>query len=121
MPRFLRNPTVLVVDDESAVARLTQKILQSGHFKSVTANSAEEAKQLFALHADSISVLITDVVMAGQSGPELAAELTGLDPALKVLLVSGNCDSADVERFPFLRKPFSATELSQNVLALTQS
>jgi two-component system cell cycle sensor histidine kinase/response regulator CckA len=98
---------------------LPANILQSAGFDVLTANSAEEAKQVFALHTGSIALLITDVVMPGQSGPDLANELTRESPDLRVLLVSGYCDSAHVQCFSFLRKPFSTTELLQSVAEFT--
>jgi DNA-binding NtrC family response regulator len=117
---MLKNPTVLIVDDEIAVARLAHGMLQAAEFNVITANSAEEAKRQYAFYRDSIEVLITDVCMPDQSGPDLADELTGFNPGLNVLLVSGYCDSCQVQRFPFLRKPFSAGELIERVRAFSR-
>jgi two-component system cell cycle sensor histidine kinase/response regulator CckA len=85
-------------------------------------NSPEQAKELFANEPDRINVLITDMVMPRQSGPELAQELLSRRPNLNVIFISGYCEKPPTVAAPvvqFIRKPFSSKELLNCVRALS--
>ncbi len=108
--------TILVVEDEAAVRRLVHRILTGVGYSVRVAETRGEA--LFALKesASAVSLLLTDVVMPSLSGPDLAEELCGLQPGLKVLYMSGYTENLTVgERAAFIGKPFNTGELTRKV------
>lgn len=80
--------TVLVVDDDDAVGRVTQRILARAGFRVLSASGAEEALAVMR-YRGPVDVLITDVVMPGQSGIELAGWVAEISPQTHVLRASG--------------------------------
>jgi signal transduction histidine kinase/ActR/RegA family two-component response regulator len=114
----LEGVTVLVVEDEQVVREFicTTLLMQKCHVFS--APEAQAAKEIFAEHGDEIQVLLTDVIMPGMSGPELAAELKDQKPDLAIAFVSGYTgDRVDHETLKqagalFLMKPFSVNRLT---------
>jgi CheY-like chemotaxis protein len=111
--------TVLLVEDEDAVRDLAREILQERGYAVLEARNGREALEVAARTPGPISLLLTDVVMPGMVGPELARRLVIGRPALKVLYVSGHPDRAVAgeARAPglFLHKPFSPEELATKV------
>jgi two-component system, cell cycle sensor histidine kinase and response regulator CckA len=113
--------TVLVVEDDEQVRRLTRKMLEArGHTVFVAAGGAA-ALQLLETHAGRIDLLVTDVVMPGMSGRELVERVAVLRPTMKVLYLSGYTDDAVVRHgvlqagIAFLQKPFAADTLVRKV------
>ena len=119
-PEVLRE-TVLVVDDEAGIRGLMRKILRREHYNVIEASSAEEALQLVAGHDGKIDMLLTDVMLPGMLGPELARKLYALDSSLKVLYISGYTQDESVRtgEYPpgagFLAKPFTLGALLEKV------
>ncbi|MEO5816525.1 MAG: response regulator [Gemmatimonadaceae bacterium] len=120
--------TVLLVEDESSVRRLAKRILDRAGYHVLEASNGDEAEAAFVLHADSIDLVVTDMVMPGCSGVELLNRLWARAPSLKALYMSGHGAQSDLtgstsERdLPFVQKPFTATELADKVrLALGRS
>jgi two-component system cell cycle sensor histidine kinase/response regulator CckA len=113
--------TVLVVEDEDAVRRLTCRSLEAQGYVVLPAASARQALFLCGKHAGEIHLLITDVVMPGVSGRELARSAAVLRPRMKVLFMSGYTDDAIVQHGVlaagafFLQKPFTPRSLAQKV------
>jgi nitrogen-specific signal transduction histidine kinase/ActR/RegA family two-component response regulator len=110
--------TVLVVEDEDAVRRIVKMTLESAGYKVVVARNGDEALVVARTHAGEIHLVITDVVMPGMSGRELAERVGTLWPAVRILFVSGYTDDAvgrhGVEGgFAFLQKPFSPSDLAR--------
>jgi len=106
-----RPLTVMVVDDEAGVRHLACAMLRRSGYMVLEASDGVEAERLATQHAGDIDVLLTDIVMPGMRGPELAARLRGARPLLRVVYMSGFPDTAplaDVERgeAAFLAKPF---------------
>jgi PAS domain S-box-containing protein len=106
-----RPLTVLVVDDEPGVRHLACAMLRRSGYTVLEASDGLEAERIATGHADDIDVLLTDIVMPGMRGPELAARLRSSRPMLRVVYMSGFPDTeplADVERgeAAFLAKPF---------------
>ena len=114
-PRILRGTeTVLLAEDEEMVRNLMRTILEGQGYTVLVARDATEALSFGHRHHGSIPLLVTDVVMPGMSGRELAAQLAMAHPETKVLYVSGYTDDAVVRHgvlnagLAFLQKPFSA-------------
>lgn len=111
---------VLLVEDDPAIRVLEHRILQSAGYTVRAAAAGQEALGHLREGPDEFGLLLTDVLMPGMTGPQVAAEVRRLRPRLPVLYVSGH--PADLvrpgEREAFLSKPFLPTELLQAVDAL---
>jgi len=113
--------TVLIVEDNDAVRDLTAKALRRRGYKVFEARDGEAA--LYWIQNDGVRphLLLTDIVMPGVSGPNLAARLVQLNPAMRVLYMSGFTDDAGAVHgnfwagVPLLQKPFSPAALSERV------
>lgn len=105
--------TVLLVDDEESIRRLTRRMLERVGYHVLDAASGEDALAC-ADAAGDIHVLLTDVSMPGMSGHELAARLAAAAPRLRVIFMSGYApDDAFAGFVPcsWLTKPFSMDQL----------
>ena len=115
------HETVLLVEDESAVLRLSKIVLERFGYRVLTAGTPSEAIQVFTTHKGHVHLLVTDVVMPEMNGRELAARLRESHPELKALFVSGYSASALAPRgvldegVHFLQKPFSLEDLASSV------
>jgi len=113
--------TIVIAEDEDGVRRASERILKAVGFRVLTASNGPEAIALCAEHPDVIHLLLSDVVMPGMSGPELAARLRIARPGLKVLYMSGYADKAISHHgvlesgSHFIGKPFSVDELRRKV------
>jgi two-component system, cell cycle sensor histidine kinase and response regulator CckA len=113
--------TLLVVDDDAAVRTLSRLALQSFGYRVLDAVDGPTALSVAGAHQAPIHLLVTDVVMPGMTGRELADHLTGLRPALKVLYVSGYTDDAVIRAgvtagdVAFLAKPITPGVLARKV------
>jgi two-component system cell cycle sensor histidine kinase/response regulator CckA len=113
--------TVLLVEDEELVRILARKTLQKCGYNVVEASRAEEAIRLAEQHRGPIHLLISDVVMPGMGGGQLAERLLAFLPELRVLYMSGYTDDAMVrygvmeEEVDFLQKPFTPVALAKKV------
>jgi two-component system, cell cycle sensor histidine kinase and response regulator CckA len=121
LPRAPRrgSETILLVDDDPLVLRVARRGLEGLGYRVLPAQSAAEATAIAAELGTEIALLVTDVMMPGQRGTGLAAELQAELPSLKVLFVSGHPDAggSDQSGRPALHltKPFSADELGTAV------
>jgi CheY-like chemotaxis protein len=115
------HETILVVEDEPAVRALTQRILQSAGYRVLTAADGAEALQRLEQLADPLDLLLTDVVMPGMNGRELATRATRLRPEIKVLYATGHTADGLLRRGVLdatsrvVTKPFTARELRRKV------
>ena len=111
--------TVLVVEDEEPLLRLTTRILAGLGYDVLAANGAGEAISLAQRHEGAIHLLLTDVIMPEMNGRELAGRLTALLPDLGVLYMSGYTanvlDHVLENGMDVIQKPFSVTRLSRDV------
>jgi PAS domain S-box-containing protein len=106
--------SILVVEDQAEVLEVVCRILKSSGYRTIAARSAEEAMEVLSSDDEDIDLVLTDVVMTGESGMELRAVLKESRPDLRVILMSGY--TGDVvrgsgESTVTLRKPFAADEL----------
>ncbi len=116
---------ILVVDDDDSVRRLTSRLLEHHGYRTWTAGGGEEALAIFEQHGSAIDLLVSDVVMPGMQGPELADELRRRSPRIGVLLMSGYADTLEEFRGTqeslgtrFMQKPFRGAELAAAVREL---
>ena len=117
----LGKETLLLVEDEPTILRMTTMMLQRLGYRVLPADNPEHAIAKAAEHPDKIHLLITDVVMPGMNGRELSARLRERHPEIKVLFMSGY--TADViahrgvldEGVRFIQKPFSKKDLAAKV------
>lgn len=112
--------TVLIVEDEEKVRTLVRLMLKKHGYTVLESGNSAEASQVCRQHSGPIHLLLTDVVMPGLSGPELAQQLTLFHPEMKVLFMSGYADSAIARHSigpstPFIQKPFQADALHRKV------
>ena len=112
---------ILVVEDEPAVGNLLSRRLKKEGFLTVHLLSAEEALKMDA-ELEDFDLLLSDVVLPGMNGLELARRLQAKHPSLKVILMSGYCenilDQTEGEAYPFLDKPFQLEEMTSLVKAV---
>jgi signal transduction histidine kinase len=120
------TPTVLLVENEDPVRRLMHKFLEREGYQLLEARNAAEAEAIAEVYQEPIHVLVTDVLMPGMTGPQLAARLKPLRPALKTLFVSGYrhdvLEPHGLARgdLNLLSKPFPAAELLRRVRMLLE-
>lgn len=115
------RPSVLVVDDESAIADTLSEILKLSGYEATAAYDAEEALETALLTPPQL--LITDVMLPGMSGVELAIRMRRIYPNCQILLFSGQAATSDLltsakragHRFTLLSKPVYPTDLLQRV------
>ncbi len=121
-----KQSTILFCEDDDAVRCVTRRILERAGYLVLSAVSGRHAVKMLAEHDGTIDLLLTDVVMPGMSGPELATLLRQDLPDLKILFVSGFAAEhlEVVEDFgvgaAFLPKPYSCdslTEMTEYLLA----
>ena len=115
------SETVLLVEDAAPVRTLARRSLEGCGYRVLDAADGPSAIDLSARHAGVIDVLVTDVVMPGMSGRELAERLAPTRPEMKVLYTSGYTDDAMVRQgvlnagVAFLQKPFVPDSLARKV------
>lgn len=115
------DATILLVEDEPDVRKISVRILSEAGYEVLSAENYDEAIEHFENHKTRISLLLTDVVLVGKGGPEIAARLLGQNAELKVLYMSGYTDGAlDVsgkvpDDVALLRKPFRPRGLIERV------
>jgi hypothetical protein len=113
--------TVLLVEDEEGVRGIALLALQTHGYQVLTAIDGKDGLRVAGKHQGSIDLLVTDVVMPGMSGRELADSLRPAFPNMKTLFMSGYTDDAVIrhglvqEQMAFLQKPFSPLALARKV------
>ncbi|MFO0930295.1 MAG: PAS domain S-box protein [Gemmataceae bacterium] len=126
-PPVVRGHTILLVEDEATLRRLARRILEREGFRVLEASSGEEALTCRAAHPGPIDLLVTDVVMAGMSGADLARRLAQTGAALPVLYISGYPADLLGEKgvlrpdTAFLQKPFRLEALVERVRRALQT
>jgi two-component system, cell cycle sensor histidine kinase and response regulator CckA len=119
--------TVLVVEDEDAVRKVSVRILRGAQYQVLSAAGGGEALLLCEQYQGEIHLLLTDVVMPQMSGRQLAERLRGERPGLRVLYMSGYTNGAIAHQESLesgarlISKPFSAIELTRMVRTVLDS
>ena len=111
--RVRMTKRIMVVDDDGLIRELVSIRIAAGGYQNIEAfDNASRALEYLHGHAFDVDLLITDVIMPGMSGPQLAEEIWKAKPSLKVIFMSGYIGT---EKIPtgstFLLKPFSMMEL----------
>ena len=116
-----KTATILLVEDDQFVQDVAFEILERAGFEIVRARNATEAAELYRQGRRKIDLLLSDVVMPGKTGPELATELRLQEPDLKIVLMSGYGEYSLGEGLPngegvfYLAKPFSVKTLIDKI------
>jgi two-component system, cell cycle sensor histidine kinase and response regulator CckA len=122
--RLAGSETILLVEDEEVVRTLVTAMLEDAGYRVLAAANGEDALAEAALQNGGIDLLLTDVVMPGLSGQQVAERLTADRPDLPVLFTSGYNEDAIAHHgvlrpgTAFLEKPFTAQELTATLRAL---
>ncbi len=120
---FSQRQVIMLVEDEELVRNLTAKVLSKAGYEVMAFENPREALREFT-KIDSVSLLVTDVVMPEMNGKDLADELVKLKPELKVLYMSGYTNEVISLRgiqdgsVPFIQKPFSPPALISKIEGL---
>jgi two-component system cell cycle sensor histidine kinase/response regulator CckA len=105
--------TILIVDDDPSVRRIVELVLKTNGFKTISASNGLEALMIYSSYRVDLDLVLTDIDMPQMNGIELAVRIRVLDPAKKILMMSGGLHS-DAERkvgCPLLAKPFRPDQL----------
>jgi PAS domain S-box-containing protein len=115
------NETILIVEDEQALRDLVVQMLATRGYRAIAAETVQHAVELIDNDELSIDLLLTDLVMPGTNGRELAEQVRARRPDVRVLFMSGYADAAVLSTgtlepgSAFVEKPFSANELAHKV------
>jgi CheY-like chemotaxis protein len=119
------SETIMVVEDDDGVRELVRLMLEANGYQVLSVHDADEAERICTSRA--IDLLLTDVVMPHVSGSQLAARLSAVAPAMRILFMSGYSDEAVVrhgelsEAAAFLEKPFTERALASKVREVLDS
>ena len=118
------QPVVLVAEDEVLVRNFVCLLLQREGYHVLAAADGREAIQLSRAYTGNIQLLLTDVMMPHMNGLALADQLIDERPGVRVLVMSGKLSNESPEwniRLPFLRKPFEAAALREELRKVLNS
>lgn len=113
--------TILVVEDDESVLKMAITILESQHYKILSATNASDAIRLASQYTDQIHLLLTDVIMPEMNGKELSARIAECFPDIKVIYMSGYTSNVISHHgildqgIVFIQKPFSVSNLISKV------
>jgi CheY-like chemotaxis protein len=115
------SETILLVEDDAAVRELVRTLLSAQGYRVIATQNADDLRKICEEHEGQIHLLVTDMVLPGTSGREIAKQVSLLRPEIKVLFMSGYTDDSLVQShgfeksMAFLQKPFSAVFLASKV------
>ena len=112
------SATVLLVEDEEGIRVSAARALEAKGYRVLTADSGEEAADIFEAENGAVDLLLTDVIMPELDGPSLVRRLRVARPDLKVIFMSGYADGASADELgedQFLAKPFTLKALAEAV------
>jgi len=116
-PEPVKGATILLVEDEDAVRRLTKRLLAADGYQVIEAVDGEDALAVAGRHDGPIDLVLTDLVMPRMNGRELALAIQSRRPRIRVAFMSGYTaeafgrDTTQVPNAPFLQKPFDGRAL----------
>jgi CheY-like chemotaxis protein len=115
------DETILVVEDEASVRKLAISVLERQGYAVLAAEGPAQAEKIAADHPGPIDLLLTDVVMPGGNGADLAARISALRPAMKILMMTGYAQETIADQgglkdgIVLIEKPFSPNLLLARV------
>ena len=115
------SETVLLVDDEVKIIEVARPMLEYLGYQVISAQSGEQAVDVFRRKADEIDLVILDLIMPGMDGGKVFDRIREIKPAMRVILTSGYAVSGPAEEIMqrgcsgFIQKPYNISELSQIV------
>jgi signal transduction histidine kinase len=115
------SETILIVEDDEDVRELTVRVLKMQGYRVLETSNGSNALHVSEQEAGPIHLMVTDVVMPGMNGPELAKRLNPLRPEMKVIYISGYTDNAIVHHgvlekgVNYIQKPFTVEGLVRKV------
>jgi two-component system cell cycle sensor histidine kinase/response regulator CckA len=114
------DKTILLVEDDPAILKLTSRILASLGYAVIAAENGTQALELYPEKKAEINVVITDMQMPDMSGGELAEKLRADNQDLAIIFISGYTedqlsDNLDGEHLYFIQKPFTKATLSEGL------
>lgn len=118
-----RVETILLVEDEAFVRDVTREILLAAGYRVLTAGDGVAAMRLYDEFGPEVDLLLTDMILPGENGGELAARMRRQNPELRVLLVTGYADQIAVLKDAgeeYLLKPFCSEVLLRKVAELME-
>jgi DNA-binding NtrC family response regulator len=121
LPAVRGTESILLVEDDAMVRDLARSILSNCGYSVIAPGHVQEVESMYHQYPGRIDLLLTDVVMPGISGRDLARQMTALRPDMKVLYISGYTDNAIVSKglldpgIWFLQKPFTPATLAAKV------
>jgi two-component system cell cycle sensor histidine kinase/response regulator CckA len=113
--------TILLVEDEDFVRHVTCEVLSFAGYEVLCARHAPEAMRVFRQHEEEVQLLLTDVVLPGRNGHDLARDLRAVRPTLKTMFISGYPENEATKHgmqekgAVYLPKPFSVESLIRTV------
>jgi PAS domain S-box-containing protein len=119
--------TLLIIDDEAAVARVSGRLLERLGYEVLIAGSGEAGIELYRQHRDVIALVVLDFTMPGLSGAETFDRLRAFDPEVKVLLASGYGPDQAVEQLlargcrGLVQKPYRPEEIAEKIAAILRA
>jgi len=116
-PALLRgSETILLVEDDDSVRRVVETMLKRHGYDVLSSTCAADAMRIVDRHPKSIDLVITDMMMPGMNGRELAEKILKRRPAMRVLFVSGHGEPMDSPiGGAFLQKPFTIDEMTHKI------
>lgn len=125
--QYSGSETILLIEDDDAVREYAERILKNGGYKVFSSPNGKDALDVFIQKKEEINFLITDVIMPGMSGKEIAEKLKSLKPDMKQLFISGYTDDIIAkhgiidEKLNILQKPFTPATLKSKIRNILDS
>jgi CheY-like chemotaxis protein len=122
-----RGETILLVEDEKSLREICRRFLETLGYNVLMAETPGEALKITDRHPSDIHLLLTDVVMPGMNGRQLAQRISSVKPGIKVLFMSGYTADVIVQRgvldegIQFLSKPLTREDLAHKVRAVLEA
>ena len=121
LPAVPGSGTILLVEDDEGIRHLADRVLRKAGYTMLTAGTGIEALRQLANYDGTVDLLLTDMVLPGMSGWELAEQIAHEHPSIKVLCTSGYADEAIMRNrvldrgVPFIAKPYTVADLTRAV------
>jgi signal transduction histidine kinase/CheY-like chemotaxis protein len=117
------SETIMLVEDDPQVRNIARAMLERLGYSVITCASPDEAQTVLRAQSGKVALLLTDIIMPGMRGTELAASAKSTNPEIRVLFMSGYTEGGVLDQgmitadMPFLRKPFTAGDLEKEIRA----